>query len=161
MLPYLLLSIFVVSQFWSCSNFSLVPILVLSQFWSCSDGNDDDDLRHAAVCCQSAWPPRVSVLTAHFHAFAEYSTAHVLPRKATMSALAIQLFIQRNTLLWGGQNNNMQAGVRPANFRPNPICRANNRDVCANMVLLISKLSKMKFASDSRNLSKLGNFPQL
>ena len=116
----------------------LVSILVLSQWWWCEAG------RCLLSVCLPAKTFRANCGLSRFCWI--FNRRHVVLRRATMSAPAIQLFVQCKILLWW-PSNNMQAGVRPANFRPNPVCHANNRDVCSNMVLLISKLWNIEFSS--------------
>ena len=108
---------------------SAIRTIVWSPVWSQVSSfvpNEDYDLRQAAaVWCQSACPPRVSVLTADFHAFAKYSTAQS------------NNICSRNTSSNNTMHYSATAICAPAPAQPisdNPVCCANNRDVCGNML---------------------------
>ena len=92
-----------------------------SKILSCSNDNDDDGHSQAAVCCQSAWPPRFSVLTANFHAFAEYSTAHF---SAKQQYLLPQYSVKQYNIFFSRAK---QQYARPTSTQPisdSPVCRA-------------------------------------
>ena len=71
------------------------------------------------------------MLTADFHAFAEYSTKH-WSAKATIFAPTIQLQTTQYIVQPGKSTKCAAASAQP--ISDNPVCRANNRDVCGYML---------------------------
>ena len=125
------------------------------QFWSCPN---DDDVRQAAVCCQSACPPRDSVLTADFHAFAEYSTEDTYC-SAKQKCLRLQYnFLYNARYYCGGQATICrQASAQPISD-PTPSAALTTEMFAAIWFYSSENSTKhvhnLEFAPDSRNLSK-------